>query len=60
MQILVNTYGLDQNQLKKKFPNKTKAILAVNIFGHGAELLKLKKIAKKHKILLLEDNSQAP
>ena len=44
----------------KKISNKTKAILAVNIFGHGAQLSKLKNIADKHKILLLEDNSQAP
>ncbi len=54
------TYGLDPKSVEKKISNKTKAILAVNIFGHGAELLKLKKIAKKHKLLLLEDNSQAP
>ena len=54
------TYGLDPLSVKKKISNKTKAILAVNIFGHGAELQKLKRIAKKHKILLLEDNSQAP
>ena len=54
------TYGLDPVSVEKKISNQTKAILAVNIFGHGAQLSKLKNIADKHKILLLEDNSQAP
>ena len=55
-----NTFGLDPKEVEKKITKKTKAILAVNIFGHGAQLTKLKKIAKNNNLFLLEDNSQAP
>ena len=40
--------------------DKTKAIIAVNLFGHPAELKKLKEIADNNNIKLIEDNAQAP
>ena len=39
---------------------QTKAILAVNLFGHAAQLQELEAIATKHNLVLLEDNSQSP
>ena len=54
------TYGLDPKSVEKNINKKTKGILAVNIFGHPAKLLELRKIAKKNNIWLLEDNSQSP
>jgi perosamine synthetase len=38
---------------------RTKAILAVDVFSHPAEWDKLKKIAKKHKLFLIEDSAEA-
>lgn len=38
---------------------KTRAIIAVNIFGHPADLHGLKKLADKHNLYLIEDNAQA-
>ncbi len=55
-----DTFCIDVNEVKSLINKKTKAIIAVNLFGHPAELKKLKKIAKQNKIFLIEDNAQAP
>ena len=39
---------------------RTKAIVVVNIFGRPAKLTKLREIADRHNIYLIEDNAQAP
>lgn len=52
-------FCLDVNQVIKAITPKTKAIIVVNLFGHPAELAKLKKIAKDNNIYLIEDNAQA-
>jgi perosamine synthetase len=54
------TFGLDPDSVKNSITDLTKAILAVNIFGHPAKLLELKQIAKENNLVLIEDNSQAP
>jgi dTDP-4-amino-4,6-dideoxygalactose transaminase len=40
--------------------NRTKAIVAVNIFGQPADLEPLAKLSKQNNLFLIEDNSQAP
>jgi perosamine synthetase len=55
-----DTYGLDPKSVEKKINARTKGILVVNLFGHPANLLELKKIAKKYGLWLIEDNSQSP
>tara|TARA_B100000530_G_scaffold92925_1_gene56988 strand:- start:2884 stop:4212 length:1329 start_codon:yes stop_codon:yes gene_type:complete len=54
------TFGIDSEKVRDLITEKTKAILAVNIFGHGASLDKLKNIADEHNIILVEDSAQAP
>ena len=54
------TFGLDPVAVEKLINSNTKAIIAVNIFGHACKLSELKKIADRHKIALIEDNAQAP
>ena len=39
--------------------SRTKAILAVHLFGQPAKLKRLRAIADKHKLMLIEDGSQA-
>ena len=55
--------GLDQNintnLVQKKITKKTRAILAVHFKGIICDIEKLKKIAKKNNILLIEDVAQA-
>ena len=54
-----DTFNLNINLLKKAFSRKTKAIIAVHIYGNPCEITKIKKFAKQHKIFLIEDCSQA-
>jgi perosamine synthetase len=54
------TFCLDVEQVKAKINPRTKAIIAVNLFGHPAKLSELKSIADKHGIWLIEDNAQSP
>lgn len=50
-----NTFLIDINDIKKKITNKTKAILAVHMYGGICNLRELKKICKINKIFLVED-----
>jgi dTDP-4-amino-4,6-dideoxygalactose transaminase len=54
------TFCIDPESIKKNISKKTKAILAVDIFGHSANLGKIKKIAKKYKLKIISDTAQAP
>jgi len=54
-----STLNIDVTQVENKISKKTKAIMPVSIFGQCAELSKLEKIAKKHKIYLIEDAAQS-
>ncbi len=55
-----DTFCISINDLKKKITKKSKAVIAVNLFGHPAELGELKKICNNHNLFLIEDNAQAP
>ncbi len=53
-------FCIDPESVKSKISSKTKAIVAVNLFGHPARLKELKLLAKKNDLYLIEDNAQAP
>jgi dTDP-4-amino-4,6-dideoxygalactose transaminase len=53
-------FCLDFESVEAAITRKTKAIIVVNLFGHPAELHRLRTLAEAHKIKLIEDNSQAP
>ena len=55
--ILENTYCIDVNQIEKKITKKTRAILAPDLLGNICEWDKIKKIAKKYKLLTLHDSA---
>lgn len=54
------TFCLDVAQVRAAITPKTKAIIAVNLFGHPAELRALAALAREHDIGLIEDNAQGP
>jgi perosamine synthetase len=58
--IEAETFNLDPRSVEKLITPRTKAIMAVDIFGHAADLDGLMAIAKKHNIKLIEDAAQAP
>ena len=53
------TWNLDINLVKEKITPKTKAIMAVHLFGAMNELSKLIEICNKNKIFLIEDTAEA-
>jgi len=52
-------YHLDPDKTEKKITLKTKAILPVHLYGQAVDIEKIKKIAKKHRLYLIEDAAQA-
>ncbi len=54
------TFGLDPAKVAELITGKTKAVLAVNLFGHPARLAELRALADEHGLYLIEDNAQAP
>lgn len=55
----IDTCNIDYSKIEKKINKRTKVIMAVNLYGQAAQLVKLLKICNKHKIYLVEDNAQA-
>ena len=53
------TYNLDPKLVERAITSKTKAILAVHLYGQLADMPAIIKIAKKHKLLVIEDSAQA-
>lgn len=53
------TYNIDPEKVERNITNKTKAILPVHIYGQMAKMDKIKRIAKKNKLFIIEDCAQA-
>jgi len=53
------TLNIDVNQIENKITEKTKAILAVDVFGYPASWDKLTQLADKHNLKLIEDSCEA-
>ncbi len=54
-----DTYTIDPEDVRRKITEKTKAIIAVHLFGHPAEMDELREIADEKGICLIEDSAQA-
>lgn len=54
-----NNWCINTDKIIEKISKKTKAIIAVDLFGNMPNMKKLKIISKKYKILLLEDSAEA-
>jgi len=54
------TFNLDPSSVEKNISENTKAILAVDIFGHSCDVDALNSIAKKYNLKLITDSAQAP
>jgi dTDP-4-amino-4,6-dideoxygalactose transaminase len=53
------TFTMDPAKLENKITKKTKAIIPVHLFGQSADMGPIMKIARKHKIFVVEDACQA-
>ncbi len=54
------TFNIDPKAAERAVTPYTKAIMVVNLFGQSADFDGLLKIAKKHKLKIIEDNAQGP
>lgn len=52
----IGTYNLDPDELEAAISDKTKAIIVVHALGNPVDMPKVMKIAKKHKLYVIEDN----
>ncbi|MCK7525498.1 MAG: aminotransferase class I/II-fold pyridoxal phosphate-dependent enzyme [Ignavibacteriales bacterium] len=53
------TFNMDPKDFEKKITPKTKAVIPVHLYGQSADLDEIMKIAKAHKIFVIEDAAQA-
>jgi dTDP-4-amino-4,6-dideoxygalactose transaminase len=54
-----STYNLDPAKLRSAITNKTKAIIAVHLYGQPAEMEPINEIAKEFGLRVIEDAAQA-
>jgi len=55
----INHYTIDTADVKRKITSRTKAVIAVHLYGQAAPVSELKKICDAHNIFLIEDCAQA-
>ena len=55
----LETFNLNPDLIAAKITSKTKAILAVHLYGQLAEMDKINTLAKQHNLLVVEDAAQA-
>lgn len=49
------TYNMDPAKIEERITRKTKAILAVHIFGQSCDMAPIRRLAKKYKLQIIED-----
>ena len=57
--IKLNDFNLDYEDLKSKINKKTKAIITTSLFGYPCELEEISKLVKNKNITLIEDSAQS-
>ena len=55
----LETYNISATEIKKYYKNKTKAILAVHLYGKSCDMDEIIKICKKKNLFLIEDCAQS-
>lgn len=55
----LDTYNLDPQKIEEAITPRTKAILAVHLYGQSANMREIGKIAKKYDLKVVEDGAQA-
>jgi len=53
------TWNIDPLKIEEKITNKTKAIMVVHIYGHPCEMNKIREIADKYNLKIIEDAAEA-
>jgi perosamine synthetase len=53
------TFNIDPDDLEKRITSKTKAVIAVALYGLSPDYDRILEIVRKHGLVLIEDNAQA-
>ncbi len=53
------TYNIDPAKIEARITKRTKAIMPIHIFGQPADMTAIMRIAKKHKLTVIEDACEA-
>lgn len=53
------TWNIDPDRIEAAITSRTRAILAVHLYGQAAEMTRIKAIARRHNLRLIEDAAQA-
>lgn len=53
------TWQIDPADVKKKITPRTKAIMAVHLYGHSCDMAALQQITKENELFLIEDCAEA-
>ncbi len=54
-----DTYNIDETKIETLITTRTKAIIPVHFAGYPCEMTSLKRIAKKHGLMIIEDGAHA-
>jgi perosamine synthetase len=54
------TFCIDPKKIEERITHKTKAIIAVDIFGQSSDMLPIMEIANRHSLKVVSDTAQAP
>jgi dTDP-4-amino-4,6-dideoxygalactose transaminase len=54
-----DTYNIDPQQIERRVTPKTRAIVAVHLYGLAADMDAINAVAREHKLTVIEDNAQA-
>lgn len=52
-------YNIDTNKIEEKITRRTKAIMAVHLYGQACNMTKIMEIAQKYNLYVIEDCAQA-
>lgn len=55
----IKTYNIDPSKIEDKITDRTKAIMAVHLYGQVANMVEINQIAKKYNLKVIEDSAQA-
>jgi dTDP-4-amino-4,6-dideoxygalactose transaminase len=55
----VRTYNIDPNKIEAAITKRTKAIIAVHLYGQPADMYPINTLAAKHDLRVIEDAAQA-
>ncbi len=53
-------WNIDPDLIEEKIDNRTRAIIAVHLYGHSCDMDPIMKIAEKNNLMVIEDCAEAP